>query len=123
MPTTHAPFQIDNESIVILAKVNGLPVSFVLDTGDAIGPVFSSDDANRLGLIPGAPFNVSGAGGNSTSYQTTASIEFDDNTFEDEPSAIDTELQDQSLLGLPFFIREAKSFNFDLINQVLTMVN
>ena len=108
------PFQLQDDSIVIQATVNGKPVTFVLDTGDAIGPVFTAADAQRLGLKEGQEFGVSGAGGATTSYVTTADVTLDGSEFAGEPSAIDTNLEGYSLLGLPFFIRECRWFMFDM---------
>lgn len=116
------PIEIVNDSIVVNAQVNGQPVAFVLDTGDAIGPVFCAEDAARLGLQQGEPFGVEGAGGASTSYQTTASITFDDVTYADEPSAIDLDLQGDSLLGLPFFLAKCAVLSFQITERTLSLV-
>ena len=116
------PIEIVNDSILIHAVVNGQPASFILDTGDAIGPVFTSADAGRLGLIQGAPFGVEGAGGASSAYQTTADISFDDVTYKDEPAAIDDALQGDSLLGLPFFLAKAGTLTFSFTARQLSLV-
>jgi Aspartyl protease len=121
-PVTSVPIEILNDSVVIHATANGQPVSFVLDTGDAIGPVFTADDAQRLGLQQGAPFGVEGAGGSSSVYQTTASITFDDLAYPDEPSAIDLDLQGDSLLGLPWFLARCESFTVALAARQLSLV-
>jgi predicted aspartyl protease len=115
------PFRIDQDSVIIEGTANGSPVDFVLDTGDAIGPVFNSADAERLGLKPEGQMDVSGAGGASTSYTTTASIGLGGDTWDGEPSAIDTELQGPSLLGLPFFLARCKFLGFDLQHQTLVL--
>lgn len=116
------PFHVEDDSIVISAVVDDQPVTFVLDTGDAIGPVFTGADAERLGLVAGAAFGVSGAGGASTSYETTADVTFDDKTFENEPSAIDLDLQGTSLLGLPFFYTKCLELRLNFADSHLTMV-
>jgi hypothetical protein len=121
-PLPTVPIEITQDSIVIKAVVNGQPTPFVLDTGDAIGPVFTQADASRLGLQQGAPFGVEGAGGASTSYATTASITFDSVTYDSEPAAIDDDLTGQSLLGLPFFLARASSLSFDFTAGTLSMV-
>ncbi len=118
---TTVPIEIVDDSVVISATVNGKPVSFVLDTGDAIGPVFTQADAARLGLQQGAPFGVEGAGGASTSYATTASITFDDVTYTSEPSAIDDDLTGDSLLGLPFFLAKCETLTLDFTAARLSM--
>lgn len=115
------PIEIQDDSVVISAVVNGKPVSFVLDTGDAIGPTFTAADASRLGLVKGAPFGVEGAGGASSAYQTTADITFDDLAYAAEPSAIDDDLEGSSLLGLPFFLAKAAVLSFDLAARTLSM--
>lgn len=116
------PIEITQDSIVIGATVNGKPVSFVLDTGDAIGPTFTAADAQRLGLVQGQPFGVEGAGGASSAYQTTASVTFDGITYADEPSAIDLDLQGQSLLGLPWFLARTSEVTFDWAARTLSLV-
>jgi predicted aspartyl protease len=115
------PFDLYQNSVLIHAQVNGQAAEFVLDTGDAVGPVFTQADADRLGLNATEAFQVSGAGGESTSYATVASITFDDRTFADEASAIDPDLQDYSLLGLPFFVRESVRLEFDFVTSTLTL--
>jgi gag-polyprotein putative aspartyl protease len=122
VPVTTVPIEIQDDSVLIHATVGGQPVSFILDTGDAIGPVFTQADAARLGLVRGAPFGVEGAGGSSSAYQTTASITFDDVTFTDEPSAIDDDLQGNSLLGLPFFLAKAGTLTFSFTARTLSLV-
>jgi hypothetical protein len=121
-PVTSVPIEIVNDSIVIHAVVNGQPWTAVLDTGDAIGPTFTGADAQRLGLAEGAPFGVEGAGGASSAFATTASITFDDVTFENEPSAIDLDLQGYSLLGLPFFGARCSALTLDFAAHQLSMV-
>jgi predicted aspartyl protease len=99
--------RIQNDSIVIKALVNGKPCEFVLDTGDAIGPTFNSADAQRLGLAEGPSEGVSGAGGASSVYATTATIALGADVYASEPGAVDPDLQGPSLLGLPFFLDKA----------------
>ena len=120
-PVTTVPIEITDSSIVIHATVNGQPWTAVLDTGDAIGPTFTAEDAQRLGLVQGAPFGVEGAGGASSAFATTATIAFDDVTYPDEPSAIDLDLQGQSLLGLPFFLAKAETLTFNFAGKQLSM--
>lgn len=116
------PIELVNDSVVIHAAVNGQQVVLLVDTGDAIGPTFTAEDAHRLGLQQGAPLGVEGAGGASTAYETTADVTFDSVTFDAEPSAIDLDLQGQSLLGLPWFVAKCASFTFDLQARTLSLV-
>ena len=116
------PIEILDDSILIHAVVNGQTVALILDTGDAIGPVFTSADAARLGLVQGAPFGVEGAGGASSAFQTTADITFDSVTYANEPAAIDGALQGDSLLGLPFFVAKAGSLTLDFTGRTLSLV-
>jgi predicted aspartyl protease len=118
---TSVAFDLYQNSVVIAGKVNGQNVDFILDTGDAVGPVFNSADAARLGLKEEAAMQVSGAGGASTSYTTTADITFDDRTWNGEPSAIDADLQGPSLLGLPFFAAKCVVLLFDFQGKQLTL--
>jgi len=115
------PIRLVNDSIVVRGLVDGDKTVFVLDTGDAVGPVFSKSDAFRLGLTEGAAEGVSGAGGASNVYQTTANITFDDMSYPDEPCAIDTSLQGQSLIGLPFFLRTCSKMEFDFVARTLSL--
>jgi hypothetical protein len=117
------PIRIVNDSVVIRGLVDNEATVFVLDTGDAIGPVFNQADAFRLGLEEGTEEGVSGAGGASNVYQTTASITFDDMHFPFETCAIDTSLQGQSLMGLPFFLRTCSKMEFDFDARKLTLTS
>jgi len=119
---TTVPIEIQDDSVVIHATVNGQPWTAVLDTGDAIGPVFCQADAARLGLQQGAPLGVEGAGGASTAYETTASITFDDIAYENEPAAIDLALDGPSLLGLPWFLARTAEMNFNWRARTLSLV-
>jgi hypothetical protein len=121
-PVSAVPIDISDGSILVHAVVNGQEVVFVLDTGDAIGPVFNSADAQRLSLPQGQPLGVEGAGGASTAYQTTASITFDDITYVNEPAAIDLDLTGQSLLGLPFFLARTETVDFNWTARTLSLV-
>jgi len=113
MATTN--FRVVNQSIVIDGLVNGRGISFVVDTGDAIGPTFNSADAEALKLPSLGPLDVSGAGGSVQIQRTEADITIGGSSYLKEPGAIDPDLQGPSLLGLPFFLRKGGvlSFNFD----------
>lgn len=117
-----ARFRLVRSSIVIAGYANRVPVEFILDTGDAIGPVLNSADAGRTGAQQGPAFGVSGAGGATTSYETEVDISFGGTTWHGEPGAIDTNLEGPSLLGLPFFTRNFSGFYFDINNSLLVMV-
>jgi predicted aspartyl protease len=119
MPVTR--MSVTDDSILIPATVNGENVTFVLDTGDAIGPVFTSADAQRLRLTPGAAEGVEGAGGGSEIEATTATIEFDEETYTEEPAAIDPNLEGNSLLGLPFFLAKCSFLAFSFGDDRLYM--
>jgi predicted aspartyl protease len=116
-------FRLHENSIAFPAKVNGQPADFVLDTGDAVGPVFNSADAERLGLQAQGAEGVSGAGGASQIYQTTATIGLDIIAWDDEPGAIDPALQGPSLLGLPFFLKKTDQLAIDFSMSLLVLVN
>jgi hypothetical protein len=119
---TSVGFALQQQSVLVTATVNDQAVQFVLDTGDAIGPVFTAADAARLKLVQGEPFGVEGAGGASTSYQTTANITFDDRVYLSEPAAIDGDLEGNSLLGLPFFVAKCPALLFDFNASQLTLI-
>ena len=120
-PVTTVPIEITDSSIVIHATVNGQPVSFVVDSGDAVGVVFNQADAQRLGLPQGQPLGVEGAGGASSVYETAATVTFDDLTYENEPGAIDLSLEGNSLLGLPFFLAKCSAVTFSFAARQLSM--
>lgn len=101
------------QAVVVVGTVNGQGCTFVLDTGDAVGPVFSADDARRLGLQRGQPLGVSGAGGAATIYETTADVGLRGTVFHGEPCAIDANLAGQSLIGLPWFVAKCQWFMID----------
>jgi predicted aspartyl protease len=112
---------IQNESVVVPAAVNGSPVTFVIDTGDALGPTFTAADAARLGLRQGQPVGIEGAGGATTVYETVATIAFDGATYASEPCFIDTALTGESLLGLPFFLKKCQFLGFAFSGDFLIM--
>jgi predicted aspartyl protease len=118
---TQVPLQVYSNSVYVQATVNGQSVLFILDTGDAIGPVFNSLDAQRLGLKQLGVIGVSGAGGATQNYGTQASITLGDKTYDDEPGAIDPYLQGPSLLGLPFFLKESQRLTFDFAAGTLEL--
>jgi len=118
---TSVPIKIMQNSVYVQASVNGQPVMFILDTGDAIGPVFNSMDASRLFLPQQGVIGVSGAGGATQNYGTQASITLGNATYENEPGAIDPYLQGPSLLGLPFFLSKAKKLSFDFDANTLEL--
>lgn len=117
-----ARFRLVNNAIIIMGSVNGKPVEFILDTGDAIGPVLNAADAARVGAVPGASFGVSGAGGATTSNETEIDVAFGGAAFSQEPAAIDANLQGPSLLGLPFFLAKCKVLAFQWDNGVIEMI-
>jgi predicted aspartyl protease len=109
-------------SIVLPITVNGHEMRVVIDSGDALGPTFTSADAQTLGLVQGAQVGIEGAGGASSVYETTASIQAGALVFEDEPSFIDTNLEGYSLLGWPFFQNRAGFFAVDTVNAALLLI-
>lgn len=112
-----------NQSVEIPALVNGQPITFILDTGDAIGPVFNAADADALGLPQGAPLAVSGAGGAASGItETTADIQLGPFKYPDEPGAIDPNLEGPSLLGLPFFSGRLSFLGFDFQGRELVVI-
>jgi len=118
MPTTQ--FQILDGSIVVDGAVNGQPIQFIVDTGDAIGPTFNSADADSLKLPDLGPLEVSGAGGSVAISKTQADITLGNTTYTSESSAIDSNLQGPSLLGLPFFLRQEGTLCFDFETNQLS---
>lgn len=114
------PIDVQNNSILVHAAVNGQDLIFIIDTGDAVGPVFNAQDAANLQLTNEGPIGVSGAGGSVEIYATKASINLGGALFQDEPSAVDSNLQGPSLLGLPFFIKQGGVLAFDFTNMSLT---
>ena len=115
------PIQVEGNSILVQGSVNNQDIIFIIDTGDAVGPVFNAEDAKRLELKNEGPLDVSGAGGNVKIYATKASIHLGGIVFEDEPGAVDANLQGPSLLGLPFFIKQGGIMAFDFQNNTLSI--
>jgi hypothetical protein len=122
MGATEVPFQVIDDSIVFTVIVNGISISAVLDTGDALGPTFTATAAKLLSLPQGAAEGIEGAGGASNVYQTTATIQVGSITFPAEPGAIDTELQGLCLLGLPFFLAKCARFEIDITRSQLVLI-
>jgi hypothetical protein len=119
---TSVPFRIQGNSVIIQGVENGIGTSLILDTGDAVGPVFTAADARRLGLAEGQAEGVEGAGGASSIYQTTATVTFGDRTYASEQCAVDPALEGQSLLGLPFFTAKCAGLLFDFSGSVLVLI-
>lgn len=117
----YVPFVVQYDSIMVQADVNGRPCVFILDTGDAVGPVFNGAVAQALALPSLGDLQVSGAGGATTNYITKATISFGGLTFKDEKGAIDTHLQGASLLGLPFFLSKTSSLKFDFETMMIQL--
>lgn len=113
-------FQVQNNSILVEGFVNGIRILFIIDTGDAIGPVFNTQDAQTLNLPDLGPLGVSGAGGAVQIAATEANIILGGKSFPKEPSAIDPNLQGPSLLGLPFFLKQGGTLAFDFDNGQLS---
>lgn len=112
---------VQNNDIQVHASVNGQDLDFVVDTGDAVGPVFNAADAQTLNLPNLGTLDVSGAGGQVQIFQTKATIELGGLSFVDEPGAVDVNLQGPSLLGLPFFIKQGGVLAFDFANSTMTL--
>ena len=122
MGINYVPMTVQDTSIVVQGTVNGQPVEFIVDSGDAIGPTFTSADAQRLGLKPSGELGIEGAGGASAVQPTTADVTLGNSTWQAEPSAIDPALTGTSLIGLPFFLRECSALTFDFRGGHLVMV-
>ncbi|CAA0078961.1 Uncharacterised protein [Halioglobus japonicus] len=88
---------------VTSGKINGSPVTFMLDTG-ATGVAIPSSVASRLGLRRGNAFPTQTANGMSTSYAATlSSISVGDIELYDVPAGITPGLQtEEILLGMSF---------------------
>jgi hypothetical protein len=114
------PIEIQDNAILVHAAVNRQDIVFVIDTGDAVGPVFNAHDAQWLDLKNDGPIGVSGAGGSVEIYATEADVGLGGILFQNEPSAVDTNLQGSSLLGLPFFIKQGGILAFDFAHNTLT---
>jgi hypothetical protein len=122
MGATEVPFQLIDQSIVFPVTVNGQGISCVLDTGDAIGPTFTSADAMTCRLVHGPSEGIEGAGGASAVYETTATINVGGIVFAGEQGAIDGELEGWSLLGLPFFAAKCARFEIDITRSQLVLI-
>ena len=55
------PFELNNKHIIVKAKVNGQPITFVLDTGDQVA-IVDLDFARRMNLSLSGEVRVGGAG-------------------------------------------------------------
>jgi len=120
---TAVPMQLIDNSVWIPAQVNGQPILFILDTGDAVGPVFNADDAATLALPQGDPLQVTGAGGAASGiYATTATIVLGPFEYDNETGAVDPNLEGPSLLGLPFFTARTSFLGFDFNGSELVIV-
>ena len=116
------PVQFVQNSIVMPVTVNGHELFAVLDSGDAIGPTFTSAAAQALGLAQGPAEGIEGAGGASSVYETPATIQVGSLVFENEPSIIDMNLEGYCLLGWPFFQSRVAVFEVDIQNAALILI-
>jgi hypothetical protein len=114
--------QFVSNSIVLPITVNGHDLLAVLDSGDALGPTFTRAVAQALGLVQGAQVGIEGAGGASSVYETTATIQVGSLVFENEPSFIDTNLEGYSLMGYPFFYARCSFVGIDNDHDVLMLI-
>src|SRR5688572_23867349 len=55
------PFELDNKHIMLSVKVNGKPLTFVLDTGDQVA-IVDLDLARQMNLVLSGEVRVGGAG-------------------------------------------------------------
>jgi hypothetical protein len=117
------PIEIQNGSILVHASVDSKDVIFIVDTGDAVGPVFNAADATMLNLSNLGELSVSGAGGAVQIYSTKADVSLGGIVFTQEDGAVDTNLQGPSLLGLPFFVKQGGVLTFDFHNATLTFAS
>ena len=113
------PFTVQNDAVYVSGQANGQDVEYVVDTGDSIGPVFSSADARRLNLPDDGPVQVSGAGGTVQLTLTHADVELGGAVFQAERGIIDDSLP-INLLGLPFFEKIGKSTDFEFSDDRLS---
>lgn len=117
-----AAIRSENGSLVVSALVNGKPCDMIIDSGDAIGPTFTTADATRLGLPAGAAEGIDGATGAGSVYATTATVAIGDTTFADEPSAVDPGLTGYSLIGLPFFVAKGNGLLLDWHDRTMLLL-
>jgi predicted aspartyl protease len=120
--TALIPVRFIQNSIVVPVTVNGHTLDMVLDTGDTIGPTFTSADAQALGLAQGPAEGIEGAGGASDVYETTATIQLGSLVFPSEVGAVDSSLEGWSLIGFPFFQSRCSLFELDLVNGYLILI-
>lgn len=104
--------QNDQGAFVVVGKVNGQRVVFVVDTG-ATSTVLSPDDARRLGVAVdslhyGDAVETANGMGYSAPY-TAQRLEVGPIAFDDFPVAINQAPMSSSLLGLTF-LRRLRSF-------------
>ena len=100
--------QQDNGGFYVMAKVNGQPVRFLVDTGSS-DTVLSPADAHRLGLdAPGQAFSRMAETANGTGYGapiTAASLSVGSIELTQMPMVINQAPMSMSLLGMTFLSR------------------
>ncbi len=100
--------QQDNGGFYVMAKVNGQPVRFLVDTGSS-DTVLSPSDAHRLGLdSPGQTFSRMAETANGTGYGapiTAASLSVGSIEITQMPMVINQAPMSMSLLGMSFLGR------------------
>ena len=112
-PVASGPRQLvvtasEGGGFMIMGKVNGQPVRFLVDTGSS-DTVLSPDDARRLGIdAKSLPFDHLAETANGTGYgarYTAASLEVGPIRFDGMPMVINQAPMSFSLLGMTFLDR------------------
>ncbi len=112
-PVANGPRQVvvtasEGGGFMIMGKVNGQPVRFLVDTGSS-DTVLSPDDARRLGIDPKTlPFDHLAETANGTGYgarYTASRLEVGPIAFDDMPMVINQAPMSFSLLGMTFLSR------------------
>jgi len=100
--------QEENGGFYVMARINGQPVRFLIDTGSS-DTVLSPDDAHRLGLdTPGLAFSRLAETANGTGYGapiTVGRLTIGSIEMTDMPMVINKAPMTMSLLGMSFLTR------------------
>jgi len=108
--TTHVPFTLVSELIIVPVSINGSDtLNFVLDTGAAATVILESDNTNVLTLESESKLDISGAG---ESFQSIANIVPNINVILGEVELIDQTIIHLPISSVPFF-KDSDSVFFD----------
>lgn len=111
-----------NDEVLFDAQVNGVDMTFQLDTG-AMMPLISANDAKKLNLPNLGTIEVAGVGGTNQAYLSQMNVTIGGVTFENVPCIVDPSYQYNSLFGYSFFADHQYDLLVSLKHHTLSILD